>query len=137
MIRIVAVGKLKDQDIKVLFQDYLKRSMRFARVDVVELKDEGRISALLEKGGMVVALDEGGENMTSTGFADFIKARSLAGDITFVMGGPEGLKDDVKERADITLSLSKMTFTSQMARLILIEQIYRALTIIKGIGYHK
>ena len=84
-----------------------------------------------------MALDEGGKNMTSREFGDMIKDRSLAGDITFVLGGPDGLMDHVKEGAEMTLSLSKMTYTSQMARLILMEQIYRAMTLIKGVGYHR
>lgn len=137
MIRIVAVGKLKDQDIRGLFDDYLKRTKRFVRVVVMELKSDDQISAQLEKGGFVVALDEMGGVMTSREFGNLIKDRSLAGDITFVLGGPDGLMDHVKERADMTLSLSKMTYTSQMARLILMEQIYRAMTLIKGVGYHR
>ena len=137
MIRIIAVGKLKDQDIRGLFDDYLKRTKRFARVDVVEIKDHAKITEHLGNKELVVALDEGGVVMTSTEFADFIKKRSLEADITFVLGGPEGITDHVRERMDMTLSLSRMTYTSQMARLILMEQIYRALTIIKGVGYHR
>jgi 23S rRNA (pseudouridine1915-N3)-methyltransferase len=137
VIRIIAVGRLKDPNTRGAFEDYRKRIGRFARLEVIELKDEERIRGHLEKGGVIVALDEGGMALTSKELAEFIKEKSLSGDVTFVIGGPEGLKGDVKARADLVLSLSRFTFTSQMARLILIEQIYRALTIIKGVGYHR
>ncbi|HDY74349.1 MAG TPA: 23S rRNA (pseudouridine(1915)-N(3))-methyltransferase RlmH, partial [Euryarchaeota archaeon] len=76
-------------------------------------------------------------NLTSHAFAEFIKKQELAKNIVFILGGPSGLSPSVLEKADHRLSLSRMTFTSQLARLILIEQIYRAYTIIKGVKYHK
>ncbi len=136
MIRIIAIGRLKDQNIRGAFEEYLKRIQRFARLEVQELKDEARIPGKPSR-GTVVALDERGMSLTSQELAEFIMEKSLAGDLTFIIGGPDGLKDEVKARADLVLSLSRMTFTSQMTRLILIEQIYRALTIIKGVGYHR
>jgi 23S rRNA (pseudouridine1915-N3)-methyltransferase len=137
MIRIVATGRLKDPNIRAGFDEYHKRLTSFTRLDVLELKDGKNPLDYVKPGELIVALDEGGENLTSHALAEFIKKHELAKNIVFVIGGPEGLNSSILENADLHLSLSRMTFTSQLARLILIEQIYRAFTIIKGVKYHK
>ena len=152
MIRIIFVGKVKEDWLKEQINEYVKRIGRFARIDVEEVKDEKvlgkdhsaikntegtRILRLL-KDDHVIALDVDGKAL---GSEDFAKALKKAGEdnnrITFVVGGALGLSDEVLKRCDMRLSLSKMTFTNQMVRLLLVEQIYRALTITAGMEYHK
>jgi len=131
------VGRLKDPNLRAAFEDYHRRIQRFARLEVAELRDEGGMARALERGGTVVVLDRAGTALSSQELAEFIKEKSLSGDVVFVIGGPDGLPEEVKARAELLMSLSRMTFTSQMARVILAEQIYRALTIIRGVGYHR
>jgi 23S rRNA (pseudouridine1915-N3)-methyltransferase len=85
-----------------------------------------------------VLLDEKGAEMGSTAFAKWIEKRMIGGtrQLTFVIGGPYGFSDDVYQRADHKISLSKMTFPHQLVRLIFAEQLYRTMTIIKGEPYH-
>ncbi|GBE56543.1 ribosomal RNA large subunit methyltransferase H [archaeon BMS3Bbin16] len=137
MIRIIAVGRLKDLGLRAGFDEYRKRLTGFTRLEVLELKNGKNPLDYIRPGELAVALDEKGENLTSHAFAEFIKKQELAKNIVFILGGPSGLSPSVLEKADHRLSLSRMTFTSQLARLILIEQIYRAFTIIKGVKYHK
>jgi 23S rRNA (pseudouridine1915-N3)-methyltransferase len=137
MIKILAVGKLKDPNLKKSFDEYRQRLERFTRIEVTVLNSVDRIPFHIKDGNVVVVLDELGENLSSLSLSEFIKENSLTKDIIFIVGGPEGLKNVVIKDPDIRLSLSKMTLTSQMARLVLIEQIYRAFTLIKGLKYHK
>ncbi|MFV2040468.1 MAG: 23S rRNA (pseudouridine(1915)-N(3))-methyltransferase RlmH [Candidatus Hydrothermarchaeales archaeon] len=137
MIRLIAVGRLKDTNLRACFDEYIKRLTGFTRVEVLELKNGKNPLDYVKPGELVVALDESGENLTSHALADFIKRHQLTRDVVFILGGPNGLTPETIEKADHQLSLSKMTFTSQLARLLLIEQIYRAFTIINGAKYHK
>ena len=151
-IRIIQVGKDKDSWISEGGAEYLKRLGRFCEVDVVTLKEVGVSKsfsterAISDEGdaildvlgdGFVVALSEEGKEMESVDFAKFIEGRKDEGErITFVIGGAYGLAGAVKERADLVLSFSKMTFTHQMIRMILLEQLYRAFCIVVGKDYH-
>jgi 23S rRNA (pseudouridine1915-N3)-methyltransferase len=137
MIRIVAVGRLKDPNIRASFDEYRKRLTGSTRLEVLELKEGKNPLDYVKPVNMVVALDEGGENLTSHALAQFLKENELTKDVVFIIGGPDGLNPNIIEKADKRLSLSQMTFTSQLTRLILIEQLYRAYTIIKGVKYHK
>lgn len=142
MIRILAVGKLKDRSIGEMVGRYLERARPWARVEVTELKDSGteregrEILRWLDSNpaGRVVACDEAGEQTTSRGLSRMLGAH---GSLTFVIGGPDGLAAEVKARADEVLSLSRLTLTHEMARLLLSEQIYRGLAILRGHGYHR
>jgi 23S rRNA (pseudouridine1915-N3)-methyltransferase len=139
-IRLVCVGKVKEPFAQQGCKAYLERLTRLQRIDVLEIPDsdqagEGKkILARCEK-MPIYAFSEEGEGMTSKQFAAFLKG--LDGDVAFVIGGPNGLSPDVKKAAKKVISLSEMTFTHEMARMILLEQIYRALTIIKGMPYHR
>lgn len=119
---------------------YLERTTRLQRIEVIEIPDsdpfgEGKLMLAKSKSMPLYAFSEEGIMMTSMQFADLLK--SLDGDVAFVLGGPNGLSTDVKKAAKKIVSLSKMTFTHEMARLILLEQIYRGITIIKGMPYHR
>lgn len=104
------------------------------------MADEGaRILAALPAGAHLVALDPGGQALDSAGLATYIGRRRDEGvrDLVFAIGGPLGLGEAVRDRARLVLSLSAMTLTHEMARLVLLEQIYRAETILRGEPYHK
>lgn len=141
MIKIIAVGRIKERFLQEGIGLYLERLERLAKLRVSEIKDssmdeEGRriIKALGDD--YAVILEVKGKKMPSEEFYAFLK-KNMDNDVSFVIGGPGGLSGAVKERANYTLSLSEMTLTHEMARLVLTEQIYRAYTIMKGIKYHK
>ena len=143
LIKIISVGKIKEKYIQTGIEEYQKR-LSNKRVELIEIKDmskekEGeKIISLVEKMNdvLVVALDEHGAEFTSTGFSEFLK-KNIDEDICFIVGGPDGLDKPVLERANKIIAISKMTFTHEMARLFLMEQIYRGLAIIDGKRYHR
>jgi 23S rRNA (pseudouridine1915-N3)-methyltransferase len=152
-LRFIWIGKTRDVRIRHMLADYLSRIEKFARVEVTELRDHGPAGApskKLDKEGQyilshigpqeaVIALDERGRQLDSIGFAELIEKHRLSGtkELTFVAGSHLGLSDAVKNRAQLVLSLSRMTLTHEMARLLLIEQVYRAFTIIHDLPYQK
>ncbi len=154
-LHIVWIGKTRDRNCAALIEDYLERIKRFAPCDVSELKErsgaddkrpdrlvtaEGRkLISAIERDDFVALLDEHGAAFDSPQFAEFIEKRRLAGTkrLAFVIGGFAGVSDEVIKRADIRLSLSRMTLTHELARVILTEQIYRAFTLLAGMPYHK
>jgi 23S rRNA (pseudouridine1915-N3)-methyltransferase len=130
---ILAVGRLRppyQDDV----QHYRKMLGRYAKVEAIELRDEERVTGRLPDGAFLVLLDSDGEEMDSLQFAEFIRERREAGrDLCFVIGGPRGLDLDA---CDLKLSLGKITLPHQLARVVLLEQIYRAHKIIAGEPYH-
>jgi 23S rRNA (pseudouridine1915-N3)-methyltransferase len=138
------VGKTKERFIDEGIKKYLKLLKPFGDVSVVEIKDEkGKdIHRMVEKEGErivklptpYVLLDEKGKGYTSQEFADFVSRRSPS--VTFVIGGAYGVSESVREAAQCRVALSKMTLTHDMARLLLVEQVYRAFTIMHKRGYH-
>ncbi|NCG09263.1 MAG: 50S rRNA methyltransferase [Verrucomicrobia bacterium] len=140
---LIVVGKMKQRALANLCADYEKRLKRQGNFEVVELKDgtvesEGkRILEAIEKRGdaKVYVLAEEGEGMPSVAFSEAL-ARLQGRPAVFVIGGAYGLLDAVKARADVRLSLPAMTFTHEMARTLLCEQLFRADAIQRGSGYH-
>lgn len=144
-ITLVTVGKLKEKFLIEGVAEYLKRIKIFAKTEVREIsecrtvEEEGeKLLAQVPKDSFLIVLDVAGSELTSEGLAEKISALTLRGiaDITFLIGGAFGLSDAVRQAANFRLSLSQMTFTHQMARLIIVEQIYRAFKIIRGEPYH-
>lgn len=107
--------------------------------ELVKEKEGGLLAKNIRESDFVVVLDPRGETWSSEELAGKIKGWEISGTsrVAFLIGGPLGLSDVVRKRADVLLSLSKMTFTHPMTRLILLEQIYRAFRIIRGEPYHK
>jgi 23S rRNA (pseudouridine1915-N3)-methyltransferase len=141
-IKILAVGKIKDAAYSQKIEEYAERIRHDAKLAIVEIKDsdtEGEAEKILDHCGReqaeVFALDERGMLLTSLEFARTISV--VPRRMIFVIGGPDGLSDRVKKAARACIALSPMTFTHEMARLLLVEQIYRAISIIKGRKYHK
>lgn len=141
MIKLILVGKTRERFLQDGISEFVKRIKRFHNLNIIEIKDSGieeegeKILKALDDDYAVI-LDVNGNELSSEEFAVFIK-KNLDKKITFVVGGPEGLSNKVLDKADFTLSLSRMTLTHEMARLFLVEQIYRAFMIINGRGYHK
>jgi len=147
--KFVWVGKTRDRNWKALQDEYLKRLSRFVACEIAEIRDpahgtnaeiEGnRILELLNPKSLVVLLDVDGVSSSSPQLAQRIENWQNRGtrEITFVIGGAEGASRAVAERADDRLSLSFLTFTHEMARVVLLEQLYRAFTILKGFPYQK
>lgn len=142
---VVAVGKVKERGVREAIDDYVKRTKRYVGFDEIELRDakERDVIADFQKripeGAHLIALEVGGRTHSSEGFAKHLEQRGAQGKgiIAFVIGGAEGLPREVVARADETLSLSTMTLPHRLARLILVEQLYRAMTILRGEPYSK
>ena len=144
-ITIISVGKLKEKYLQDGVAEYIKRLRPFMRLEIREVsecrtvEEEGKkILAQVPKESFLFVLDVSGEFLTSEKFAKKISELTLHGvsEITFVIGGAFGLSEEVRKAADFRLSLSPMTFTHQMTRLILVEQIYRTMKINHGEPYH-
>ena len=144
-INLVTVGKLKEKFLVEGVNEYLKQIKIFSRVDVKEISEcrtvdeEGKkLLAQVPRDSFLIVLDVAGNEFSSEELAEKISELTLRGvaDITFLIGGAFGLSDEVRRAADLRLSLSRMTFTHQMARLIIVEQIYRAFKINRGEPYH-
>ena len=150
-INIIATGKLKERYFSDAVNEYVKRCSRFGDVRVTELPDapQGKTAAeqsriesvqLLDKAkGYVIALDGRGAQITSEELASLISARGLDGtkEISFLIGGSHGHTDELRARADKLISFGRITLPHQLFRVVLAEQIYRALTIIAGTPYNK
>lgn len=147
--RFVWIGKTKDKNWKALQEEYLGRLSHFVRCEIIEIKDsaphetkeiEGkRILDVLNPKGFVCLLDVAGKPIGSDGLAREVEkwqGQALK-QVAFVIGGADGVSAEIGDFADFRLSLSFMTFTHDMARVILLEQLYRAFTIIKGFPYQK
>jgi len=143
MIRILAVGKMRDRRLSELAEDYRRRIGKLGKLDITELRDSdpereaaAMVAALGSPRGsqLVIALDEHGESLDSRAFAALLGRH---GSICFLIGGPDGLGAEAAGRAARTIGLSAMTFTHEMARVVLLEQIYRGLGILAGHPYHR
>lgn len=138
-VKIVSIGKNKEKWLEEALQEYIKRLSPLLSVEFVLLKDDQQLEKTLEKeSGGVICLDPEGKMMSSEEFAQHLhqNLQEHGSRLTLVIGGAEGLPQTLRKKYPL-LSLSKMTFTHQCTRLILIEQIYRAFEIAKGTQYHK
>jgi len=150
-INIVAVGKIKEKYIVDGIKEYAKRLSAYTVVNEIEVSEETSLLntqsksekegiKLLEKAkGFKIGLDSKGLNLDSKELSKLIHANMVNGisEMSFIIGGSNGLSDNVRKNCEIILSFGKMTFPHQLFRLMLYEQIYRAFTIINGTPYHK
>jgi 23S rRNA (pseudouridine1915-N3)-methyltransferase len=150
-LRVIWIGKTRNPDLTRLINDYISRIEHFLPLEIVELKEpkndpDKRVDAegkrLLEALGAMdraVALDPAGKSWTSAELSRFVQKHMTEDQrrLTFVIGGFGGLSDAVTKRADVRWSLSPLTFTHDLTRLLLLEQIYRALSIIHNLPYSK
>lgn len=147
-IKVVCIGKLKEKYWTLAIEEYSKRLKSYCKLDIVELKESPRddinaegeaILAKIDKSEYVITLEIKGKSLTSEKLAKKIEDLAIEGksDVTFVIGGSEGLSQAVMDRSNFALSFSAMTFPHQMIRVFLLEQIYRSFKIIKHEPYHK
>ena len=154
-IKIIALGKIKEKFLKDGIDEFLKRLTPYATVEIVELttveiKDEAltqraleqeaeKILANIKPNSYVITMEILGKQLTSEAFAQKINEITISGisELVFIIGSSCGIAPVVSQRADFKLSISEMTFLHQFARLLLVEQIYRAFKILKNETYHK
>ena len=151
-LRVIWTGKTRDAHLRALAADYLERLSHFVRCGVSELRESGaldektgidrdskRISDGLRQGAINVLLDLAGTEWSSQQLAEAIQRWQDSGtkEVTFIVGGPNGVSPELAARADQRWSLSRLTLTHEMARVVLLEQLYRAYTIIHGLPYQK
>ena len=135
---VVAVGRMKNTALRTVCDDYLSRLRHYARIDELEVKDEARLSEAIAREARLVALSRAGEPWTSEDLASRTARWDQDGrDIAFAIGGADGLPRAVVERAEVVWSLSAMTFPHELARALVLEQLYRAFTIRRGEPYHR
>ena len=149
--RIVWTGKTRDARLRALIEDYAERLAHFVRCEVTEIKEPARtdktgidketkrISDALRPASLTVLLDPEGAQWTSQELAAQVRSWEGSGvkEVAFVIGGPNGLAPELMTRADKRWSLSRLTLTHEMARVLLLEQLYRAFTIVHGLPYQK
>ena len=156
-ITLVAAGRLKENYLRLGIGEFMKRLAPFAQVEIREIREErmpeapsaaekeqvlrsegARLLKLVPEGSFLFVLDVCGKELSSEELAEELAALALKGQssITFLIGGAFGLSEEVRRAADVRLSLSRLTFTHQMVRLLLMEQIYRAFKINRGEKYH-
>ena len=157
-IKIYAIGHLKEPYLKQGIDEYIQRIKPYTQIEIIEVNDEpivdnphpsyikkaidtegGRVLKLLKPNDYLIGLDLNKKEMASPEFAEYLNKKFVAGgsNISFVIGGSYGLSDELKQRCNDSISLSKMTFLHQMTRIILLEQIFRAFKINRNETYHK
>lgn len=153
-IKLIGIGKTDKTELDQLIKSYQNRLMHYVRFSfeiIPDLKNSKNLSKRLQKeeeGKLILSkisntdrlilLDENGQEMNSVGFSDFLQKQMNSGlkRLVLVIGGPYGFSEDVYIKASSKLALSKMTFSHQMVRLFIIEQLYRSFTILKNEPYH-
>jgi 23S rRNA (pseudouridine1915-N3)-methyltransferase len=141
-IRLIMLGKTRRPEVRALVDDYVARIARFAEVEVAELREDSSASfrkLTLDSAATVVLLDDGGKHQTSPQFAKWLGEMRDRGarELVFLCGAAEGFPDALRRRATQTLSLSSLTFSHELARAMLAEQIYRAFAMLAGHPYPK
>ncbi len=158
LIKIICVGKIKEKYFIMAIEEYKKRLSAYATVEFIEVQDEKiplnaslkeeeiikrkegeKVLNKLKDNDFVILLDVYGKEIDSVSFSNYLNNKMIQGvsSFTFVIGGSLGLSEELRKRANEKISLSKMTFTHQFCRVILLEQVYRAFKIIRGETYHK
>ncbi len=144
-IKIVWIGKTKEATIQALTEEYLKRISRYAQVEGVALRDEaalvemcGRAETKSSAKSTLVLTDSRGKEFSSEGFAKFLGDYQDRNSLPLVLavGGADGFRSETRSAAQHVISLGKMTLAHELARVVLLEQVYRAFTILKGHPYH-
>ncbi|MBB4119236.1 MAG: 23S rRNA (pseudouridine(1915)-N(3))-methyltransferase RlmH [Mesonia hippocampi] len=153
-IKLLAIGKTDDKDLAKLIQQYTKRLKHYTNFDIEvipDIKKSKHLSETLQKqkegelilqkttpADILILLDENGKNFTSLEFSSWLQKKFNTGmkQLIFVIGGPYGFSEEVYQRANQKIALSKMTFSHQMVRLFFVEQLYRGFSILRNEPYH-
>lgn len=136
-LSVVAVGKLKGTELRAVADDYFARLRRYVPCDEREVRESGELEGAIPKGALVVALEVNGEALSSTDLARRVEqwGRRGKGVVAFLIGAADGIPPALSARADVRLSLSPLTLPHRLARVLLAEQLYRAMTILRGEPY--
>lgn len=151
MIKLITVGQIKEKYLKEAIEEYKKRISKYTNIEIIEVKDEGlveeekaknkeaeKINKHISDRDYLITLEIEGQQMTSPDFAKKIDNILIENsNIVFIIGGSYGLSDEIKNKARLHISFSKMTFPHQLFRVLLLEQIYRAYKINNNESYHK
>ncbi len=145
MIKILCVGKIKERYLEELINDYLKRIKKYHKIEIQELKDDinyikeiKSLELAINQKDYNIALDIKGKTLSSLEFSEIIKKTLIFNsNITFIIGGSNGLNESIKNKCNLVISFSDLTFPHGLFRGILLEQIYRAFKIINNESYHK
>lgn len=151
MIKIITVGAIKEKYLKDAIDEYLKRLKKYTNIELIEVKDEGlveeqkainleseKINKYITPKDYLITLEIEGKEYSSSEFAQKLNQIQIeSSNIVFVIGGSYGLSQELKQKAKIHLSFSKMTFPHQLFRVLLLEQLYRAFKILNNESYHK
>lgn len=144
MIKIVCIGKIKENYLKLAIEDYLTRISKYHKIKIIELPDnqidrEGEeILKYLDNKDYIISLAIEGNQLSSTELSEKIDRIFINySNITFIIGGSNGIREDIKQKSNYLLSFSKLTYPHGLFRVILLEQIYRSFKIINNETYHK
>ena len=145
MIKIIAVGSIKENYLKDMIEDYYERIIKYHKIKFVEVKDSNitkekeEILKRINKSDYIICLDIHGKEYNSIEFKYHLETlfNNSISNITFIIGGSDGIDDEIKKRSNELISFSKMTFPHGLFRAILLEQIYRSFKIINNESYHK
>jgi len=144
MIKIICVGKIKESFYREAISEYLKRMGKYQKLEIIEVSDSNMeqerdlILKKIDKKDYLVTMEIEGKMLNSLEFSEMIDKTFLNySTITFIIGGSDGLHEDIKKLSQLSISFSKMTFPHQLFRVILLEQIYRAFKIQHNESYHK
>ena len=151
MIKIITVGQLKEKYLKEAVEEYKKRLSKYTNLEIIEIKDEGlveeskaielegeKINKYLDNKDYIITLEIEGKQMSSVEFSEKLERIQIENsNIVFIIGGSYGLSKSIKDKSNLKLSFSKMTFPHQLFRVILLEQIYRSFKIMNNEKYHK
>lgn len=144
MIKIICIGKLKENYLKDAQTEYLKRITKYIKIEIIELEDEtldkekDKILKHIKPKDNIILLDINGQQLNSIELSNYInKEITYNNNITFIIGSSDGLHNDIKKLTSKKLSFSKLTFPHQLFRILLLEQIYRSYKILNNESYHK
>jgi 23S rRNA (pseudouridine1915-N3)-methyltransferase len=134
---VIAQGRIKERELRAVADDYLGRLSRYVRCEEIETRDVAGLAKSIPEGAFVIALEVDGERLTSVELSQRIERCGARGKglVAFLIGGAEGIPSALSARADVRLSLSSFTFPHRLARVMLFEQLYRSMTLLRGEPY--
>lgn len=134
---VIAAGRMKEREVRALADDYLARIRRYVKCEEVEVKSAKELAAAVPAGALLVALEVEGEQVTSTELSKRVERWGSTGKgiVAFIIGDADGIPKELSQSAQARLSLSKLTLPHRLARLLLLEQLYRSLSILRGEPY--
>ena len=136
-LHVIAEGRIKERELRAVANDYLGRLARYVRCEEIETRDASGLAKAIPEGAFVVAMEVNGERLTSVELSQRLERWGARGKglVAFVIGGAEGIPEALSKRADMRLSLSTFTFPHRLARVMLFEQLYRSMTLLRGEPY--